>query len=111
MIYGSDMSYEGFVFLALQYGFAPCAVTILRRHQQNPVPRVQTIYLKIMMANVTTCLDTLSEVLMSTYIEIVSQWMDDHKSSLGKEKSYQRLHVLAMKAMGYDDWFTHTTEG
>ena len=64
-----------------------------------------------MMANVTACHDTLSEVLMSTYDEIVSPWMDDNESSLGKERSFQRLYVLAMKAMGYHDWFKHTTEG
>ena len=72
---------------------------------------MQAINLKIMMANVAAFQETLPAVLSSTYDEIVSQWMEDHKSRLSKEKSFQRLYFLAMKAKGCVDWFKPTTEG
>ena len=72
---------------------------------------MQAKNLKAMMANVTAFQDTLSAVLSSTYDEIVSRWMEDNKSSIGKEKSFQRLYFLAMKAKGCADWYKHTTDG
>ena len=86
-------------------------MTILKRLQQEGVHKVQAINLKIMMANVAAFQETLPAVLSSTYDEIVSQWMEDHKSRLSKEKSFQRLYFLAMKAKGCVDWFKPTTEG
>ena len=92
-------------------GLVSSAVTILKRLQQEGTPEVQAINLKIMMANVTAFQETLSAVLSSTYDEIVSQWMEDSKSSLGEEKSFQRLYFLAMKEKGCVDWYKPTTDG
>ena len=92
-------------------GLVSSTVTILKRLQQEGTPEVQTINLKIIMANVTAFQDTLSAVLSSTYDEIVLRWMEDQKSSLGVEKSFQRLYFLAMKAKGCVDWFRPSREG
>ena len=92
-------------------GLVSSTVTILMRLQQEGTPDRQNINLKIVMANVTAFQETLSAVLSSTYDEIVSQWMEDHKSSLGEEKSFKRLYFLAMKAKCCADWFRPSTEG
>ena len=92
-------------------GLVPPAMTVLKRlHQEGTTDR-QNINLKIMTANVTAFQDTLSAVLSSSYDDIVSRWMKDHKSSLGEEKSFKRLYFLAMKAKGCADWFRPSTEG
>ena len=87
------------------------AVTILKRLQLEGVPEVQAKNLKVMMTNVTAFQDTLSAVLSSTSDEIVSQWVENHKSSLGEEKSFQRLYFLAMKEKGCVDWYKPTIDG
>ena len=94
-------------------GLVSSMVTILKRLQREGTPDRQNINLKIVMANVTAFQETLSAVLSSTYDEIVSPWMEDHKSSssLGEEKSFKRLYFLAMKAKCCADWFRPSTEG
>ena len=87
-------------------GSVPSALAILERLQQEQIPEVQTKNLQAMMANVSACIETLSDVLKSKYDVIVSQWMEDHKSSVGgEEKSFKRLFYLAMRAKGNVDWF------
>ena len=92
-------------------GLVSSAVTILKRLQQEGVPEVQKINLKVMMmANVAAFQETLPAVLSSTY-EIVSRWMEDHKPRLGKEKYFWQLYCLSMKAKGCVDWFKTTIDG
>ena len=91
-------------FSALRNGRVGPAIVVVRALQERSLA-LRELNLKVMMGNVSACIETLTEVLKSTYDEIVSQWMEDRKSSLGKEKSFQQLFYLAMRARGNKDWF------
>ena len=91
-------------------GSVPSAVTILRRLHVEQKSEVQVINLKIIMGNIYAYYETISRALDSTH-DIVSQWMEDHKLTLGKDKSFLRLFAMTMRAKGCVDWFNPSVEG
>ena len=66
--------------------------------------------LRIIMGNIYVYYETISRALDSTH-DIVLQWMEDHKVTLGKEKSVLRLFAMTMRAKGCVDWFKPSDGG
>ena len=72
--------------------------------------KVQVVNLRIIMGNIYAYYETISRALNSTH-DIVSQWMEDHKIMLSKEKSFLRLFAMTMRAKGCVDWFKPSDGG
>ena len=94
----------------IQMGFVPSAVKILKRLQREQISEAQVINLKIIMKNIYAYSETVSKILSSSF-DTVLQWLERFKSSLGKEKLYNRLFSMTMSAKGQVDWFKPHDEG
>ena len=88
----------------------PSAVTILKRLQQEQMSEAQVINLKIIMKNIYAYSETVSKILSLSF-DTVLQLLERCKSSLGKEKLFNQLFAMTMKAKGQVAWFEPNDEG